>query len=94
MTKEFRNTKDNSEEREFFLNTVPLGVLGCLPEEAESRSQSKAGRVGKRRQSEESIPGEGGHCGHRRGERCLYCTECLPLWQECKVKAGKLVKLM
>lgn len=94
MTKEFRNTKDNLEEKEVFLDTFPLGVLACCMEEAEFRSQHKAGRTGKRRQREEGIPGKGGHYGQRHGERCLYHTECVPLWQECKVKAWKSMKTM
>lgn len=63
-------------------------------EAAELRRQYKAGRMGKGRQSEEDLPGVGGHCGQRLGERCLYSREHVPLWQECKVKAWKLVKIM
>lgn len=55
MTKEFRNTKDNLEEKEVFLDTFPLGVLACCMEEAEFRSQHKAGRTGKRRQRERAF---------------------------------------
>lgn len=87
MTKDFVNTKNNSEEKQF---TAGIGVL----EEAKLGGQYKMGRIGKSRQREEGIPGERGHYRQRHGENFLYSIVGAALWQEHKFKAWKLVKIM
>lgn len=87
MTKEFVNTKNTSEEKQF---TAGIRVL----EEAKLGGQYQMGRIGKSRQREAGIPSERGRYGQRHGEKCLYSIVGAALWQEHKFKAWKLVKIM